>query len=104
MTVAYAVDVNSDYALRVGVAIAAVREYLDLTQEQLAAAANVSTSTISRYENGESAAQAHTMLMIARALGVPLELLMDPPPSRQAVYEWMAFRSAAARAPEPEPS
>ena len=100
MAVAYALGMRSDtdYARRVGMALSAIRDYLDLSQMDVATAAGTSAATISRYEDGRSAAQAETLVRIARALDVPLDLLLDPPATRQDVFELLALHRAKRRA------
>jgi transcriptional regulator with XRE-family HTH domain len=49
-----------------------LRRLKGMTQEDLAAAAGVSAGTISRLEQGHRPPRPHTMLRIARVLGVPI--------------------------------
>lgn len=102
MDLLYAVPMSTDPALarRIGVAIEAVRDMLQWSQDQLAIAAGTSISTISRYESGTPDSRAQTMFRIARALDVPLEFLMDPPETRELVFEAVAFLRAQRRASE----
>lgn len=51
------------------------------TQVQLAERIGVSVDTIRRIERGERAVFVTTLLRIARATGVPLESLVEDPPS-----------------------
>lgn len=81
-----------------GVALAAMREYMDITQEQLAKATGTSTSTISRYEDGHSAAHFATMVTIAEALGIPIEMLAYPSPDAASAKERLALYRSAQRA------
>jgi transcriptional regulator with XRE-family HTH domain len=98
------VKTDSDRAQRIGNAIEATRDYMGWTQPMLAAAAGTSTSTICRYENGTGDVRALTMLGIARAFGVPLEWLLDPPETRQEVFEDVAHFRSQRRASELGPS
>jgi transcriptional regulator with XRE-family HTH domain len=50
----------------------ALRRLKGMTQEDLAGAAGVSVGTISRLEKGHRPPRPHTMLRIARVLGVPI--------------------------------
>jgi transcriptional regulator with XRE-family HTH domain len=88
---------GTPYARRVGVALAAMREYLGMTQTALADRAGTSVSTVSRYEGGENP-KAETLLALARALGVPQEFLLEPFSTREAVIlrlaEWRSKQLA----------
>lgn len=56
------------------------REYAGLTQQQLAEAAGISVPAIEKYENGTRSlarASVDTVIKIARALGTPLEKLVE---------------------------
>ena len=100
MDLLYADPVRTDpeLARRVGVAIEVARDLKGWTQDQLATAAGTSISTISRYESGTTDSHAQTMFRTARALDVPLEWLMAPPPGgRQEVFEALALLRAQRR-------
>lgn len=106
MAAIYAVPVRSDseYRERVGIALATIRDYRGMSQDDLAAAADTSTSTVSRGERGLGEIQGHTMVRLARTLRVPLEFLMDPPATREDVLIAMGHWVAKQRADESEPS
>ena len=55
--------------------IATARNQLGLTQEELAAAANVTVRTIQRIESGESVPRKFTLKLIASALQIPFDEL-----------------------------
>ncbi|GHG02522.1 helix-turn-helix domain-containing protein [Streptomyces filamentosus] len=57
------------------------RLYADLTQEQLAALAQIDRSTIQRIEGGQNDAKISHLLRVAAALGVPArDLIPDGAP------------------------
>ena len=58
--------------------IALARNQLGLTQEEVAAAANVTVRTIQRIESGESTPRKFTLKLIATALNIPFEDLNTP--------------------------
>ncbi|MGW4051509.1 helix-turn-helix domain-containing protein [Streptomyces sp. NPDC004779] len=58
------------------------RLYADLTQEGLAARAEIDRSTIQRIEGGQNDAKFSHLLRVADALGVPVrDLMPDTPPA-----------------------
>jgi transcriptional regulator with XRE-family HTH domain len=93
----YAAGMGTEYQERVGAALSAVRVYLQLSQEDVARAGATSVSTISNYEHGRVSPQAETLVRIARALDVPMELLLDPP-DRDEVLIALAVHRGRRRA------
>ena len=102
MLTVYAPDMGEQavaYHHRVAVALKAVRDYLDLTQLQLAEAGETSSATISRYENEHSPEiQATILVRIAEELDIPRGLLLNPPETADEVKEALALYRAAQRA------
>jgi transcriptional regulator with XRE-family HTH domain len=92
-------DQVTEYHRRVSVALRAVRDYLHLTQEQLAEAGETSGATISRYENRKAVEVQGTILVrIAENLDLPRSVLTDPPATREEVIEAAVVYRAAQRA------
>lgn len=60
-----------------------IRDKQDLTQEELAEKANLSTTSISEYENASKEPKIFTLKKIATALGVSIDELCDNTPSSQ---------------------
>jgi transcriptional regulator with XRE-family HTH domain len=89
---------SEEYQHRVGVALAAIRTYRRLTQEELAVEVGVSGQTISNYENGRNSPHAEVLVRICRAMDVPLDVLLDPPATRDEVFEALALHFARQRA------
>ena len=92
---ALAVD-KAEYGQRVGLAIAAVRDYREMSQAELARAAGITTSSLSRYEAGRTPLTAYALAELASALKVPVEILADPAPTRRdvifAAVQWDRLR------------
>jgi len=57
--------------------IKAIRKHRGLTQAELAALVGCAQPTIAQIETGEREGKAVLLLKIARALGVPMEVLID---------------------------
>ncbi|HOJ89424.1 MAG TPA: helix-turn-helix transcriptional regulator [Pseudothermotoga sp.] len=55
-----------------------LREQKDLTQEALAKRANLSPKTISCYERGKAMPSFRALVRIAKALNVPIDILLEP--------------------------
>lgn len=85
--------------MRTGIAIEAARDYRRMTQGEVAERVGTSVSTVSRYEAGADRMDALVLAGIARTLDVPLDwLLVDPPETREEMYERLALRAAQQRA------
>ncbi len=77
---------DRDLLAAVGARIKSARQRAGLSQEDLAAAADLAPHSVSRFETGHLAATLTTFAAIARALGVELADLVDveaPMPERQ---------------------
>lgn len=102
MWTAYAADMGdqvTEYHRRVSVALRAVRDYLHITQEQLAEAGETSSATISRYENAKAVEVQGTILVrIAENLDLPSAALTNPPETRDEVIEAFVVYRATQRA------
>ncbi len=72
---------------RIGARAAQLREGRNLTQEDLAHKAGLSTKTISRFENGRHEGRADTTRRIAEALGVDQTELVQTAPAPLALGE-----------------
>lgn len=66
----------------IGTAIRAARERKGRTQTELGRLAAVDQSTVSRIEAGLTTPGSDVLLRIARALGMPVSELIDPPRRR----------------------
>src|SRR5439155_26743233 len=53
-----------------------LRDRRDLTQEELAAAANISRASITQFENGQQRLPLETLYLVASALGVGIDQLL----------------------------
>ena len=62
---------NGDNAIRV------IREWRDMIQDELAVAVGISQNYLSEIENGRRKGPAELQKKFARALGVPLDLLVE---------------------------
>jgi DNA-binding XRE family transcriptional regulator len=58
-------------------AVRVIREWRDMIQGELAAAVGISQNYLSEIENGRRKGPAELQKKIARALGVPIDLLID---------------------------
>ena len=104
MTLVHTDCVKSDeHAHKVGAAIETARLYRDLSQSELAEKAEMSTSTLSRYERGMTGVDGYTMVRLAHVLDVPLDLLLEPPTERGEVLLAIAVHDGQRRAAR-EPS
>lgn len=103
MAAIYAAPVKTEdgYARRIGAALETARMWRQLSQEQLASAAGISVSTVSRYENGETRAFGDTMVALAHALDVPLALLLEPPERDELLLAIAAHDGLRRAAREP---
>lgn len=78
------------------------REYAGMSQEtaaQLLGLQAKSKSTLSKWENGAQDPRARVVARMAAVYGVPVEMLIDPPPAASEVFERrlsMAARDAEA--------
>jgi transcriptional regulator with XRE-family HTH domain len=76
-----------------GLEVTKRREELDLTQEELAFRAGLSTSTIQKYEAGEREPRAKALLHLARGLETTTEALLSrsnwvpPEPGREGYMQ-----------------
>lgn len=68
------------YRQRVGKRVKVRRVYLDLSQEQVAAAAGVTRNFVSAIERGAQGLDAFRMLKIAQVLGLAPQYLLSPEP------------------------
>ncbi|MBN9622306.1 MAG: helix-turn-helix transcriptional regulator, partial [Actinobacteria bacterium] len=70
---------KTDWTLekRLGEVVTREREALDLSQEDLAHRAGLSTSTIQKYEAGEREPRARALLQLASALEVSADVLLE---------------------------
>jgi transcriptional regulator with XRE-family HTH domain len=70
---------KTDWTLekRLGEVVTREREALDLSQEELAHRAGLSTSTIQKYEAGEREPRARALLQLASALEVSSDVLLE---------------------------
>lgn len=93
----------SDYTRRVGVMLSAAMAFRDVTQADLARESGVPASTISRYETGETAQSAETMVQLAEALRLPIGLLLDHPSDTRtaALVRLAAWEEGLADEPAP---
>jgi transcriptional regulator with XRE-family HTH domain len=66
---------------RIGARVRALRAARGLSQERLAELAEVSRKSVYRTELATHAASIDVLIRVARALGVPLRELFDPPSS-----------------------
>ena len=66
----------------VGPRLRALRQQRDTTLTQLSETTGISVSTLSRLESGQRRATLELLLPLTRALQVPLDQLLDDPPSR----------------------
>lgn len=89
-----------------GERVAAIRERRGLTQRNLAAAAHISVSTVSKVERGEITPRLETLHKMARVLRVNTTALTDParpePPETVAVEQWDDVRAALYQPPPPD--
>jgi DNA-binding XRE family transcriptional regulator len=89
----------AEYHRRVAGALKAVRDYLVLTQVELAEAGETSSATISRYETERaSEVQATILVRIEENLDLPPRLLVNPPATADEVKEALAKHRASRRA------
>lgn len=65
-----------DRRRQIGAQIRAAREHANLTQEKVANAIPMDRATYNRIEQGHASAGLDTLLLIARAIGVPLAQLV----------------------------
>jgi transcriptional regulator with XRE-family HTH domain len=65
-----------DFKVQIGRNLAACRLAAGMTQEQLSLESGVTTTQISRIENGRANPEAETLVHLAVALGVPLAALV----------------------------
>jgi transcriptional regulator with XRE-family HTH domain len=89
-----------------GERVAAIRDRRGLTQVELAKAARVSVSEVSKVERGETAPRLETLHKIARVLRVTVSALTDPgrpePPDAVPAEQWDDVRAALYRPPAPD--
>jgi len=107
MALAYApaVSPHPEQVARIGMAFAAVQEYLGVLQETLAEAGGVSIATISRDQRRLTDRVSSRVLdRIARRFGVPVGLLTHPPATRREMMEALGLSLGERRADEPGPS
>lgn len=84
-----------DFDVRLGAAVRARREAVNVTQAQLGKAVGVTFQQIQKYERGTNRIAASTLAKIAEALDIPASELMgepavdaDQPGARALLHEW----------------
>jgi len=87
---------------RIAKNLAARRQALNWTQEQLATAAGINPETVSRYERGVSLPSIEALERLAHALSTELSVLVatpssTPPEDAQLVSAWLGGLSAEDR-------
>lgn len=84
-------SMETDFATELGSRLAAAREKKGISQEVLAAKANISPQSVSNYERARSVPTLPILLKLAAALDAPISQLVDKmhqhPPLRTARYE-----------------
>lgn len=82
---------ETDFATELGSRLADAREKKGISQEALAAKANISPQSVSNYERARSVPTLPILLKLAAALDTPISQLVDKmhqhPPLRTARYE-----------------
>ena len=87
----YAVPVpDHAFAERLGAVLRTALLYRELTMEELAHAAGFSTESIRRWVRGDTNISAVDLAHLADVLGVPAEVLLDPPATRSETLVRMA--------------
>lgn len=90
----------SDYRHDTGVALQAALDYTRTTHAELAAKVGVAANTVSRWTRGESEMKAAYIGPVADALGVPTDLFVRPPASREEALTMIgAWRTARRASP-----
>ena len=95
---------DEEYAARLGGVIRAARYFREMSRESVAAACGVNPETVARWERGTVAVPAHVLHRLVDVLGVPADVLLDPPATRSdALVRIAAYDAVRASRVEPAP-
>jgi transcriptional regulator with XRE-family HTH domain len=84
MTTAYAPEVEQDteYKTRLGLVLRTARYVREMTRDEVGVLCGVDGETVARWERANVDLRGHSLARLAEALGLPADLLLDPPATR----------------------